>query len=200
MPKDIINYSSTIIYKIVCKDLNIKDLYVGHTTNFIKRKQYHKSDCNNPNSTHYNYKVYSTVRDNGGWDNWDMIEIEKYSCKDANEARARERYWYEELKANLNSIRPISSKEEQKELYKITNKEYVKKNEEFIKQYQTDWYEENQDIVKKNQKEYYDIKGKFLKGEKITCECGKTLRKDGLKTHYTSVKHKEYLANIVVGV
>ena len=38
MPKDIINYSSTIIYKIVCKDLNVKDIYIGHTTNFIKRK------------------------------------------------------------------------------------------------------------------------------------------------------------------
>ena len=30
-----------------------------------------------------------------------MIEIEKFPCKDGNEARARERYWYEELKATL---------------------------------------------------------------------------------------------------
>jgi len=196
MPRLPTDYSKTIIYKIVCKNLEITDCYVGNTTDFRKRKCKHKSVCNLGSE----YNLYVFINKNGGWDNWDMIEIEKYPCKDANEARARERYWYEELKAKLNSIRPISSKEEQKELYKITNKEYVKKNEEFIKQYQTDWYEENQDIVKKNQKEYYDIRGKFIKGEKITCECGKTLRKDGLKTHYTSVKHKEYLTSKIVGV
>ena len=49
MPKKIIDYSKTIIYKIVCNDLNITDLYIGHTTNFIKRKATHKSNCNNIN-------------------------------------------------------------------------------------------------------------------------------------------------------
>jgi hypothetical protein len=42
MPKKLIDYSKTIIYKIVCNDLNIKDVYVGHTTNFIKSKALHK--------------------------------------------------------------------------------------------------------------------------------------------------------------
>jgi hypothetical protein len=32
-----------------------------------------------------------------------MIEIEKYNCNDGNEARARERYWFEELQAKLNT-------------------------------------------------------------------------------------------------
>jgi hypothetical protein len=27
--------------------------------------------------------VYSTIRENGGWNNWSMVEIEKYPCKDA---------------------------------------------------------------------------------------------------------------------
>ena len=35
MPKTIINYKNTILYKIVCKDLSIHDLYVGHTTDLI---------------------------------------------------------------------------------------------------------------------------------------------------------------------
>jgi len=38
MPKKEIDYSNTIIYKIVCRDLNIKECYVGHTTNFTKQK------------------------------------------------------------------------------------------------------------------------------------------------------------------
>ena len=88
MPKTIIDYSKTIIYKIVCNDLNITDLYVGHTTQFTKRKCGHKSKCNNLNSKSYNLIIYKTIRDNGGWENWSMIEIEKYNCNDSNEAIA----------------------------------------------------------------------------------------------------------------
>ncbi len=47
MPKTKIDYSKTIIYRIVCKDLSITECYVGHTTNFTKRKCQHKNDCNN---------------------------------------------------------------------------------------------------------------------------------------------------------
>ena len=32
MPKKEIDYSNTIIYRIVCKDTNITECYVGHTT------------------------------------------------------------------------------------------------------------------------------------------------------------------------
>ena len=39
MPKKNIDYSKTIIYKIVCNDLNIIDVYVGQTTNFTKKKK-----------------------------------------------------------------------------------------------------------------------------------------------------------------
>ena len=42
MPKKNIDYSKTIIYKIVCKDLAVKDVYVGSTTHFINRKYGHK--------------------------------------------------------------------------------------------------------------------------------------------------------------
>ena len=38
MPKNEIDYSNTIIYKITCLDPNITDVYVGHTTNFVQRK------------------------------------------------------------------------------------------------------------------------------------------------------------------
>jgi hypothetical protein len=134
MPKEIINYSSTIIYKLVCKDLNITDIYVGHTTNFIKRKANHKSNCNNPNKKAYNFKIYSTIRDNGNWDNWDMIEIEKYNCNDKNEAFSRERYWYENLQAKLNMRYPNQTFKEycskNKEKLLLKSKEYCDKNKE----------------------------------------------------------------------
>ena len=42
MPKENIDYSKTIIYKIVCKDIDIEDCYVGSTTDFVRRKSEHK--------------------------------------------------------------------------------------------------------------------------------------------------------------
>ena len=44
MPRKPIDYSNTHFYKIVCKDLGIKELYVGHTTNFKNRKLDHKKE------------------------------------------------------------------------------------------------------------------------------------------------------------
>ena len=116
MPRLKTDYSKTDIYKIVCNDLKITDIYVGHTTDFLKRKSKHKTCCCNENNRDYNFKVYQTIRANGGWDNWSMIEIETFECSDGNEARARERYWYEQLEAKLNTQVPnISQKEWEKE-------------------------------------------------------------------------------------
>ena len=50
MPRKPIDYRHTHFYKIVCKDLNIKDCYVGHTTDFTKRKYQHKTACNHVNA------------------------------------------------------------------------------------------------------------------------------------------------------
>jgi len=114
MPRKEIDYSKTIMYKIVCNDLNVKDCYVGQTTGFTRRKSEHKSICSNLSSKHYNLKLYQCIRDNGGWDNWLMILIEYYPCKDSLEAVQRERYWKEQLNSTLNTQTPSRTK---KQLY-----------------------------------------------------------------------------------
>ena len=45
MPSKPIDYGNTHFYKIVCKDVSIKECYVGHTTDFTKRKSQHKHLC-----------------------------------------------------------------------------------------------------------------------------------------------------------
>jgi hypothetical protein len=62
---------SYCIYKIVCDDLP-EYIYVGSTKAFRKEKQ-HKSKCNNGHTQ----KLYTTIRENGGWDNWRMVMIEE---------------------------------------------------------------------------------------------------------------------------
>ena len=130
MPLNNIDYSKTIIYKIVCNDLNIKDVYIGHTTDFIRRKQTHRKNCSQESSYKYNTKLYSFIRDNGGFNNFQMLMIETFECKNGNEARTRERYWYEELKPNLNSRLPFITKQEYLENHRKQKREYDKKYRE----------------------------------------------------------------------
>jgi len=189
MPKTPINYSNTIIYKLVCKDLLVTDVYVGHTTNFIERKRCHKVSCNNENNKQYNYKVYQTIRQNGGWYNWDMIQVEEYCCNNNNEATARERYWYETLNANMNVKVPNRTQQEYEKYYYITNKET-------IKEYHKDWYETNKEEINKNNKLWKEKNKEKLK-EQIICECGGHYRSDGKNRHLTSKKHINFISSIV---
>jgi hypothetical protein len=148
MPRKPIDYKNVILYKIVCKDLSITDLYIGHTTSFKDRKKEHKSRCNNQ----YTFLIYKTINKNGGWDNWEMIEIEKFPCNDANEARARERYWYEELNAKLNSRCPTENIELKKERERKYLKEYNKANYDILNTKKREYYEANKDKVKAQKK------------------------------------------------
>uniref|UniRef100_A0A6C0I778 GIY-YIG domain-containing protein n=1 Tax=viral metagenome TaxID=1070528 RepID=A0A6C0I778_9ZZZZ len=107
MPKVEIDYSTTFIYKITCCDQNIKDIYVGHTTNFVQRKHSHKTSCINNKSTNYKCKLYETIRCNGGWCNWKMEIINFFNCANHYEARIKEQEYFTLLNANLNSIQPL---------------------------------------------------------------------------------------------
>jgi len=135
MPRQEIDYFKTVIYKIVCIDLEIGDCYVGSTTDFRKRKNQHKTHCGTKN-----LKLYQFINSNGGWDNWDMIEIEKFPCMDSNEQRRRERYWIEELKAELNIRRAITTIEEDKIKNRNNCKKYNIINAEKLKLYRHEYY------------------------------------------------------------
>ena len=103
-----IDYSITPVsfYKIICNDLNVKDFYVGHTTSFRQRKSKHKQSCHNENSKDYKYRVYEFIRNNGGWENFTMLEIEKKIVKDKREAEWIEQIHKETLHATLNVTNP----------------------------------------------------------------------------------------------
>ena len=184
MPKVEMDYSKTVIYKICCKDINITDIYIGHTTSFIKRKNCHKHNCINPNSNHHNLYVYKFIRDNNGWNNWDMIEIEKYNCNDRLEALKKERYWIEELKATLNKQIPSRTKQEynndNREQINELNKEYYKNNREQINELNKEYYKNNKNIL--NAEIHCDI-----------CNCNYTRRNKS--RHEKTQKHQNILNN-----
>ena len=178
MPKDDIDYSNTIIYKIYCKDETITDIYVGHTTNFIQRKYQHKISSS---SLDNKLKIYNTIRANGGWTNWDMIEIAKYNCKDHTEARIKEQEHYEQLKATLNSCPPFVNKNNY--FCKICNTQCVC-NSEYLKHIGTTLH---------NKKLQYINTDAFTpkNSEKFICDkCDfKCCKKGDWNRHLTTSKH-----------
>jgi hypothetical protein len=181
MPQKAIDYSNTSIYKLVCNDLQVKHIYVGHTTNFNDRKRRHKGTCQNQTNKHYDLKVYRCIRENGGWDNWSMIEIEKFSCQDRQEACARERLYYEELNADLNSVCPFVTNEELKPLGKVLNnnprQEYWKNRKSIKAEYDKEYRKQNNDKL----------------NERIVCECGGSYLMRHKSTHCRTGRHKHYL-------
>jgi len=109
-------YSNTFIYKIESLDLNY--IYVGHTIDFVQRKNQHIREILNINN---NLKIYKTIRDNGGLEKFKFRVIGVYECKDFHEALQKENEHYELLNANLNSVRP-------KKIEKIEYKNIIIRN------------------------------------------------------------------------
>ena len=78
-------YQNGCVYKIVCRDPEVTDCYVGSCCNFTRRKCNHKSSCHNVNNKTYNLKVYTFIREHGGWENWEMIQLKHYPCNSKRE-------------------------------------------------------------------------------------------------------------------
>jgi len=107
------NYENGVIYKIYCLDTAITDLYVGSTCSYKKRKQSHKARCTNPKSIGYNIKLYQFIRDHGGWDNWEVAELEKYSCSSRKELIEKENEYFSLLSPTLNKNMNLGNKKEE---------------------------------------------------------------------------------------
>ena len=127
MPRTSIDYTNTIIYKIQHTEKE-ELIYVGHTTDFTKRKSAHKAYANTKEGKPYNRQLYKMIRENGGWEMFNMIEIKKFSCDTKREAEAEEDKVMRELKATMNMIRAFVSVEEKRENARIY-RENINKDE-----------------------------------------------------------------------
>lgn len=154
------DYAKTVMYKLVCKDINIKQTYGGHTTNIVKRRQLHKSRCNNTNNIDINCKsyLYNFMRENGGWINWSMIWDYDFCCISKREAVKEERKFIEKNKCELNSICAYRTEEEGVE-------------------YQQIYYQDNKENLTEKKK------------QKIKCECGCIIARTCISRHRKTKKH-----------
>lgn len=178
MPTKAKNYDSTYIYKIYCKDKNIKHTYIGHTTHIINRKSLHKCNTENPNYIDYNEYKYSFIRDNGGWENWIFEIIEKFSCSNKEEAENKEQYYINQEEYSLNKQNPITQLSK-----KEYQKNYYEENKLQIREQQNNKYKNDKELqltAQKRTSEYQKTKGR----EKINCPiCNSLITRNSLSRH-----------------
>ena len=143
------------------------------------RKGVHKFNCNNINSNDYNVYIYEFIRNNGGWEKWEMQSIEHLQCNNKYEATIKEREYIDQFNANLNYQIPTRTAQERNKFYYQNNKikisEYMKqyhnknkikisdymkqyrnKNKEKLYEQQKQYYEKNKEKINKQQKQYYE--------------------------------------------
>ena len=148
MPKKGIN--DYVFYKIVCIDGDVELCYVGSTANWKERQRNHKRTGNNENDRYYNTKLYKTIRENGGWENFKMIQIGTAEQLTWRKAEQIEEEYRVELKANMNSKRCYVTEEQSKEYRKEKINEWRENNKDKVKAY----VEKNKDKIKEQTKEY----------------------------------------------
>ena len=170
------------IYKILCDDLSDFN-YVGSTQAFRNRKCQHKSRCNNEKDNAYNRKLYTTIRDNGGWENWRMVCVEEIELESKRQAEAKEEEWRMKLNGNLNSKRCYITEEQKKEEHRDNSVKYYYNNQEAKKAYSKTHRDNNQEKIKE------------WKNTKCECACGGRYTTNNKAIHEKSIKHKNYIEN-----
>jgi hypothetical protein len=146
------DYSKTVIYKIQHLDKD-EMLYVGHTTNFTKRKHQHKHNCKTSKKP-----LYKMMRENGAWDCFTMIVLKDFPCDCKTEACIEEDKMMREMKTSMNKKRAYITPEERLEL----NKEYRENNKEKMKEY----HQANKERLQEQRKEYYQKNKERLQEER----------------------------------
>eukprot|EP00966_Prymnesium_polylepis_P038323 888981-Prymnesium_polylepis.1 len=100
-----LDHPNYFIYKWHSNDCNL--IYVGSTNDIQKRKRSHAKACNDANNKFHNVKVYQTMRDNGGIENWTMEMIDQFHAESKRDVQEREQEWINKLKPSLNMINAI---------------------------------------------------------------------------------------------
>ena len=170
-------YENSLIYILKHKTNKDCGVYIGSTINFKMSYYYHKSSCNSENSVNFNQLKYKYIRENGGWDNWEMIKIEDYPCKNLKELMIREDEIMSKYKNRINVISSIWTTEKRKKGYDS----YNYKNKEKRKEAERERYKNKKEEINK------------YRSEKIICDnCGIKLTRNHIARHKKSERCLEH--------
>ena len=176
------HYENACIYKIKHnEDYDDENIYIGSTCDIIKRRNSHKTSCNNENNEKNNIPIYQYIRENGGWDAFVLIKIHDYKCNSKSELKIEERRMIDLLKPKLNKQLPTRSQ-----------KEYYEANKEVLTEKKKEYYEANKQVLLEKKKIYREENKEVLaekKKQKCKCDiCGAESTKNNLPRHKRSKK------------
>ena len=203
-------YHYSFIYNIVCLDPNIDDFYIGSTIHLNTRCKSHMRNSITKTHKIYDCKLYTFIRDSGGYENWEMQVIKQFKCENRKELLKEEQKYIDELKPSLNTTNSYTTKEEEEEKVKERGKKWYQDNKERINEKQKKWHQDNKEKIKEKRKKYcqdnkerikekgkkYRENNKEKYKENIECECGSVIRKYEIPTHSRTKKHQAYLNNL----
>lgn len=183
------NKPPAIIYKIICNDRNINDSYIGATTKYKLRMEQHKHSCN-----HSNRKVYQSIRNNGGWNNWKiqiLSVVPNWNIQ--RDYRLIEKAMIDLHKPNLNMNIPTRTTREYHKQFREKIKGYIRKyqlkHRERVKANNLKWREKNRKKLADISNEWY-AKNKFKikqrNNTRFVCLCGSNTNFH----HFKYGKHK----------
>ena len=96
------NFTKSIIYHI--RDMESKEVvYVGSTTNFSKRKGKHKYRCNDKEGKEFTSPIYCHIRDNGGFNCFEVIPIKSLKLRNKTELLIAEQEEIDKHRTLVNS-------------------------------------------------------------------------------------------------
>jgi hypothetical protein len=157
-------------------------IYIGSTTQALsERKRGHKKSYNRWLEGKTNYTSSFEIVALGDC----YIELkERYSCNSKEELNKREGEVIREMDCVNKCIPGRTQKEyreENKEQILERKKEYRQNNREQISEYNKEYHQKNREQISEKKK------------EKVTCECGRTVRKSDLPKHKRSKVHQNYI-------
>ena len=94
----------TLVYKIVCKDYDRKDEFIGLTKTIKSIKQRMKKKLNLRKYSKNDKKLYTYIEDNNGIDNFNFIVIDKVIITENNNKKVILQEYLNKYKPELNKL------------------------------------------------------------------------------------------------
>ena len=135
------DFTNSVIYHI--RHMESKEVvYVGSTTNFSNRKGKHKYSCNHEGKE-FTYPIYCHIRDNGGFDCFEVIPIKSLKLENKTQLLIAQQEEIDKHQTLVNSYKAHMTIEEKRIDHIERTKKYNQEHKEDIKQYQKKYREEN---------------------------------------------------------
>tara|TARA_Y100000361_G_scaffold61774_1_gene54255 strand:+ start:1514 stop:2128 length:615 start_codon:yes stop_codon:yes gene_type:complete len=156
------------------EDVNNTNVYVGHTIGTLQsRWSQHIWDLKNKVAR----KKSQYINENGGVDNWEIVLIEEYPCKNFHHATKKEQEWVRKFSNTLNSNIPG------RDLVQYRNE-----NREQLRKEYREFYENNKEKRLKKSAEY-NRRNKDYRNRQIECECGEMISWSNAARHRQTQNH-----------